>query len=1156
MRFRRIEIPAYGPFTNFAAEFAKGAGDFHLVYGPNEAGKSSLLRAMRALLFGIHGQTTDNFLHDYRQLRILAELEDTSGAAKVFQRRKGYKDTLLNQAGTAIPESELRSMLGAVDEGYFNSLFGLGSEELRHGADELLRGQGRLGEALFSASLGGTPVDRVIQALEEEAGAIFSGRAQRRIREAARKFSDHQQGKKDHLIKPEAWEEVERGLGEQLARLELLTSNRRERIARKEWLERCRGALPIVGQLAERHRQIEELKDLPDLPRSFASQIREAQSAWQAAAKEVEQLERERTRLSMKLDSCALRPAILDMATVIDRLHTHLGTYRENQRGVVARHGEASAKEQSVQSKCRDLGITNPLDQLEPLRVTLPQVNEADQMARRVTATSKALSDGERKIQERESELERLRAEPAEGDATELKELSELIHRAAAVETTANGLSARSAALDGLDRTLRSLHRNLTGAPADLEATRNLPVPARSRIEQFREQIEENRREAKSLGDDKRKAEETIRRIEAEIERLARQREVPSLADLESMRRHRDYGWALVLQAWKGGGKEETLAEGKSLAEAYPEAVVSADKIADRLRLEAETVAQLEEQRTKLKLEVATRDDLEARLAAAQNTGKELSETWRAAWKDCHPEPASPGEMIEWRETWQEFGRQWDQWSKDLGQIATDRKRVNELASALSKAIGSDSSDFGEVLARVRERRDELDAARDNDSARAARIADLEKDLKSARESLPDLLEEHRSARAGWERCCESLQLSSSGNPVAEVEALRLRREMFQEYDQWQIMLKQTQGLQENVDRFEEEVRTLATSLGVGGGSAELQEAALWSALEEAKKAKTEHDGFEEQILDVARRLDGARTELESERERFEKMLLQTGLENAATLEIFLSRLEDLWGHRETVGDLRVNLAGLAQTESVEAFVERVQKEDGTGLQSEIEGLIEEVEQIDRDIEVARASRQEWEGQRTGMENAQDAAARHEQEAAFAASAMLADAERFVRLRVAVALLRGQIDTFRRQNQGPFMEKASRWFAEITGGSFRGIGTSYRNGDEPVIAGLRGDPSHPEEVLVPGMSEGTRDQLYLALRFAGLELHLQDHEPMPMILDDLLVHFDDERATNALKALSQLGQRSQVFLFTHHAHVVELARAGLGQEGFQLVRIA
>jgi len=73
-----------------------------------------------------------------------------------------------------------------------------------------------------------------------------------------------------------------------------------------------------------------------------------------------------------------------------------------------------------------------------------------------------------------------------------------------------------------------------------------------------------------------------------------------------------------------------------------------------------------------------------------------------------------------------------------------------------------------------------------------------------------------------------------------------------------------------------------------------------------------------------------------------------------------------------------------------------------------------------------------------------------------------------------------------------------------------GIGSSFSDGDEPMIAGLRAGDTN--EVLVPGMSEGTRDQLYLALRLAGLELHLEDHEPMPMILDELLVHFDDARA--------------------------------------------
>lgn len=1150
MRFRRIDIPAYGPFTNFSATFAKGTSDFHLVYGPNEAGKSSLLRAMRALLYGIHGQTTDNFRHDYPKLRILAELEDSHGNAKVFQRRKGNKDTLLDQAGTAIPESELRAMLGVVDEAYFNSLFGLGSEELRNGADELLRGEGRLGEALFSASLGGTPVDRVIGALEDEAGAIFSGQAQRKIREAVRRFNEHQQGKKDHLIKPEAWEEIERALSEQNERINALTMSRRERLARKEWLERCRGALPIVGQLAERLRQLEALVDLPELPPTFAVTIREAQAAWHAATKEVEQLDRERGRLKAHLEACALRPEILAEATVIDRLHTQLGTYREHQRGIEARRGEASAKEQSVQSMCRNLGITNPLDQLDSLRISVPQFNEAEQVARRITAANKALSDAERKIQDQNGELERLRAEPSQGNATELKRCSELIHRAAAVEAIATGLPARLATLEGTERRLRTLHRELPGAPEDLEATRNLLVPTRARIEQFREKIEENRRETKALGDDKRKAEESIRQIEAEIERLARQREVPSLTDLESSRHHRDHGWRLVLQAWKGGGAEEPFVEGKPLEDAYPDAVATADQIADRLRLEAETVAQMEEQRTKLRLELEKRTDLENRLSEAQAAGSELSETWKALWKSCHLEPLSPQEMIEWRETWQELGRQSDQWSTNRGQITADREAVDAVATALAEAIGSDSSSFAEALAKVRERHDRLDAARDEDSARSTRISDLERELASTRESLSLAQEEHREATAEWHRCCEILGLSTTAAPASEVEAMRLRMDMFREYDQWQTMLKQIERLEENVTRFEDEVRSLGTKVGISGGTVDLQEAALWSALEAAKKAQTEHEGFERQIADIDERLEDARAAREGEQKRFKEMFSQSGLTETTALEAFLSQQGERWDHREKVSELRIHLAGLAQGQSVEEFVEKVQTEDPLALDGEIAGLVEEIERIEGDLESARAARQEWEGRRTTMENAQDTAARDEQGAAFAASAMQADAERFVRLRVAIALLRSQIDTFRRQNQGPFMEKANRWFSEITGGSFLGIGTSYRNGDEPVIAGLRGDSTHPEEVLVSGMSEGTRDQLYLALRFAGLELHLQDHEAMPMILDDLLVHFDDERAANALKALSHLGQRSQVFLFTHHKHVVDLCRDQLAENEY------
>ena len=79
------------------------------------------------------------------------------------------------------------------------------------------------------------------------------------------------------------------------------------------------------------------------------------------------------------------------------------------------------------------------------------------------------------------------------------------------------------------------------------------------------------------------------------------------------------------------------------------------------------------------------------------------------------------------------------------------------------------------------------------------------------------------------------------------------------------------------------------------------------------------------------------------------------------------------------------------------------------------------------------------------------------------------------------------------------------------------------------------------------MSEGTRDQLYLALRLATLEQHLDGGEPVPFVVDDILVGFDDTRTDACLRVLSELAARTQVLLFTHHKRVAEIA-LGLGEE--------
>ena len=91
-------------------------------------------------------------------------------------------------------------------------------------------------------------------------------------------------------------------------------------------------------------------------------------------------------------------------------------------------------------------------------------------------------------------------------------------------------------------------------------------------------------------------------------------------------------------------------------------------------------------------------------------------------------------------------------------------------------------------------------------------------------------------------------------------------------------------------------------------------------------------------------------------------------------------------------------------------------------------------------------------------------------------------------------------------------------------------------------------PGGTEAVGIEGLSLGTADQLYLALRLASLEVYLESHEPIPLVVDDILIQFDDHRATAALQVLADLSRRTQVVLFTHHEHVCQLAQACVDPE--------
>jgi uncharacterized protein YhaN len=71
-----------------------------------------------------------------------------------------------------------------------------------------------------------------------------------------------------------------------------------------------------------------------------------------------------------------------------------------------------------------------------------------------------------------------------------------------------------------------------------------------------------------------------------------------------------------------------------------------------------------------------------------------------------------------------------------------------------------------------------------------------------------------------------------------------------------------------------------------------------------------------------------------------------------------------------------------------------------------------------------------------------------------------------------------------------------------------------------------------------------------------MELYARDHEPIPFILDDILVKFDNARAIAAIRALAELARHTQVLLFTHHKHLVNLAKENLSASQLALSEIA
>ncbi|MFH0998434.1 MAG: AAA family ATPase [Pseudomonadota bacterium] len=1155
MRFDRLHIPAFGPFTNLDIRFPAQGGDLHVIHGSNEAGKSSLLRAFRDLLFGIHGQSPDNFLHDYKELRIMGEIRNLAGEKLVFQRRKGNKNTLLDAGGNPLPDNVLIPFLGSVDQVYFSTMFGLGSRELREGAEQLLRGEGDIGDALFSASMGGTPVQLVLAALTAESERLFKGRsvANVSIRPAAARHKELLRQSRVAAVNPESWEKIERDLAAAGANKTKLEEDILGFTRNLEWIIRCEDALPTVGRLSEEMRKLEALPVMPEVSGDFVERARAARKATGDASAEVHRLTAQIAKLETHLAGCRISPALLAEAEALDRLHQDLGVHGDRKNTLSDLETELAGLEAALRAGMQNLELTGDLSALETLRLSSAVRLACEEAANDLHKALEERDKHKEKTQDLKTQIEIRETQLKLLPETDLTRLRDALSAAAGATDANKTLSAGKSEVKRLTQETRDRHKELTGAPEDLDGTAGLSVPAKSVIRRVGEEMDGIMREIKTEESRIRDGKTRIESIQAELGRMERRGELPSEQTLRKARDHRDHGWSLVLASLHGQDVQEEFVSGKPLEEAFPQAIVRADDIADQLREQAEAVAQAEEKRFQIAKSEKQNQEAEEKISALQNKLKACQTAWEALWLPCAMTPRAPNEMEEWRETWSEF-RGFLRQLRSAEESFQQKSRRIQLAKKELATVLVESGEKGfELLfekARQRIQQEEESAGRRIEITEQLRA--LKSQLETFHRNSARVSQSGDAASDKWQSRCQEIGLPEDISPNSGLALLRERKEILTTYDTWKKLTTRAQKTTQAVRQYEQAVNDHCIALGIQGDTTEAQVSRLWDALTKGREAQTRYNQLVGQINEAKSGLTGIQESFACAVQALEELTRLAKLGSVEALEPLLENLELRNQAQCRIATFRDTLSGLARNQTVDDFLSRIRAEDTEALARKKGMLQSWKSEMETSLQVVRDTLSELKSQKQTLEAVGDAAANYRQQAESIAARMKQEAARFVRLRLAVHFLHTQIERFRKENQGPLLEKSGQVFQCITRGAFAGLGAQFNADDVPILVGLRPDQTSVE---ISGMSDGSRDQLYLALRLAALDRYLEQHEPMPLILDDLLITFDDDRATAILPQLAALARRTQIFLFTHHDHLVELCRRSLGEEAFHLHRL-
>ena len=137
-------------------------------------------------------------------------------------------------------------------------------------------------------------------------------------------------------------------------------------------------------------------------------------------------------------------------------------------------------------------------------------------------------------------------------------------------------------------------------------------------------------------------------------------------------------------------------------------------------------------------------------------------------------------------------------------------------------------------------------------------------------------------------------------------------------------------------------------------------------------------------------------------------------------------------------------------------------------------------------------------------------------------------ARTFSRERVALDLLNKTVDYFEQKKTPATVKRISEIFQRLSEGNYVNVFFTKEDGGINLsVTTAQGDEVRPSQ-----LSTGTLRQLYLALRLAVIQEQAESKSNLPIVLDDILTTFDEDKRKAALREINELAKTHQVFYFT------------------------